>query len=56
MTNRISPTSDLAFKKTLAERGNEDVLQGMIADFFGIRPALEDITITAQYSIEAYEI
>jgi len=55
MTNRISPTSDLAVKKTLAERGNEDVLQGMIGDFFGIRPAIEDITITEHYNIEAYE-
>ena len=54
MTKRISPTSDLAFKKILGTQGNEDVLQGMIGDFFEIRPAIEDITITACYSIEAY--
>jgi len=55
MTKRIQATSDLAFKKAFGSLGNEDVLQGMIGDFFGIHPQIEDITITAGYSIEAYE-
>ena len=55
MTKRISPTNDLAFKKTFSERGNEDVLQGIIGDFFDFRPKLDDITITVPYSIKAYQ-
>ena len=52
MTRRISPTNDLAFRKVFC--GNPDILQGLISDFFDIRPEIDDITITAPYSIKAY--
>jgi len=55
MTERIPPTLDLCFKKILGSPENKDVLQGIIGDFFDLRPALEDITITAPYSIKSYE-
>jgi hypothetical protein len=35
---RVSAMSDLAFKKALATAGNEDVLAGLIKDFYGIEP------------------
>jgi len=54
MTERIPPTSDLAFRKILASPENRDVLQGIIGDFFEIRPAIEDITIANTYDIKAY--
>ena len=52
---RVLPTNDLAFRKAFAPPGNEDILQGIIGDFFEIRPALLDITITVPYSIESYK-
>jgi len=55
MTERISPTSDLGFKKSLSSPESKDVLQGLIGDFFGVRPVLDDITITSPYSIKAYK-
>ena len=55
MSDRIPPTSDLGFKKTFASESNKDVLQGIIGDFFDLRPELDDITITAPYDIKAYE-
>jgi len=55
MTGRISPTSDLGFKKSLASSENKDILRGLIGDFFGVWPALGDITITSPYSIKAYQ-
>jgi len=55
MTERISPVSDLGFKKSLSSPESKDVLQGLIGDFFDIRPALDDITITSPYSIKAYK-
>jgi predicted transposase/invertase (TIGR01784 family) len=54
MTDRISPTSDLGFRKILISPENKDVLQGIIGDFFNFRPALDDITITSPYDIKAY--
>ena len=50
---RISPTGDLAFKKVFASVGNEDVLAGLINDFFGI--VAEEIIIESPYSIQAYK-
>ena len=51
--NRISPTSDLGFKKVLASTENIDILIGFISDFFNITPT--DITIENPYSIKAYK-
>ena len=31
----IKPTQNLAFKKLFASKGNEDILAGLIEDFFG---------------------
>ena len=36
MTERISPISDLGFKKSLSSPESKDVLQGLIGDFFEI--------------------
>jgi hypothetical protein len=36
MSKRISPTSDLGFKKAIATDENKDVLQGILADFFNL--------------------
>jgi len=55
MAERISPTSDLGFRKSLSSPESKDVLQGLIGDFFNVRPALDDITITSPYSIKAYK-
>jgi len=46
---RISPVSDLGFKKVLASDENKDILAGLIKDFFGIEA--EDIVIEKPYSI-----
>jgi len=54
MIKRVLPTNNLAFRKAFATPGNEDVLQGIIRDFFEIRPELEDITIANTYDIKAY--
>ena len=54
MIKRVLPTNDLAFRKAFATSGNEDVLQGIIRDFFEIRPEIEDITIANTYDIKAY--
>ena len=51
--NRISPTSDLGFKKVLASIENTDILIGFISDFFNITPT--DVTIENPYSIKAYK-
>ena len=42
-------------KSSLSSPENKDILQGLISDFFGVRPALDDITITSPYSIKAYK-
>jgi hypothetical protein len=55
MTDRISPTSDLGFKKILTDRPNKDVLQGLIKDFFEIDVPLDDITVTEPYDIKVYQ-
>jgi hypothetical protein len=51
----ILPTNDLLFKKTFSSVENKDILQGCIADFFGITVPLDDIEIVTPYSIEAYQ-
>jgi predicted transposase/invertase (TIGR01784 family) len=55
MTERISPTSDLAFKKIMGTVQNKDVLQGLILDFFDLWVPLEEISVTEPYDIRAYE-
>jgi predicted transposase/invertase (TIGR01784 family) len=55
MADRISPTSDLGFKKITSERSNADVLRGIIGDFFGLWIPIEEINITVPYDIRAYE-
>jgi hypothetical protein len=52
---RIKPTSDLAMKKVLTSKGNEDILCGLINDFFDIGAAKDEISIEAPYNIEAYK-
>jgi hypothetical protein len=52
---RIKPTSDLAMKKVLTSKGNEDILCGLINDFFDISATTDEITIEAPYNIEAYK-
>jgi predicted transposase/invertase (TIGR01784 family) len=47
---RISPTSDLAFKKTFGSVEHTDIISGLINDFFDI--IAEDITIANPYSID----
>ena len=37
---RISPISDLGFKKVLASEDNKDILAGLIKDFFGIKEVI----------------
>jgi predicted transposase/invertase (TIGR01784 family) len=49
---RISPTSDLAFKKVLASEDTKDVLAGFISDILLFTPA--DITLKNPYSIDIY--
>jgi predicted transposase/invertase (TIGR01784 family) len=53
MAKRISATNDLAFKKVLASEENKDILQGIISDFFGVRPEIGDIAIKNPYSVRA---
>jgi predicted transposase/invertase (TIGR01784 family) len=48
---RISPTTDLAFKKVLGSEENKDILAGFIKDFFEVEA--EDIVIEKPYSITA---
>ena len=45
----IAPTQNLAFKKIFGSKGNEDILAGLIEDFFGFCP--KEITIVKPYSI-----
>ena len=54
MTDRIPPTSDLGFKKTLCSPENKDILQGIIGDFFNLRIPLDEINVIAPYNIKAY--
>ena len=54
MTERIPPTSDLGFKKTLTSPENKDVLQGIIGDFFNLYIPLDEINVAAPYDIKAY--
>jgi predicted transposase/invertase (TIGR01784 family) len=49
MQERISPTTDLAFKKVLGSEENKDILAGFIEDFFDIKPI--SIVIEKPYSI-----
>ncbi|MCL1916073.1 MAG: Rpn family recombination-promoting nuclease/putative transposase [Desulfovibrionaceae bacterium] len=55
MTDRISPTSDLGFKKITSTPESKDVLRGIIGDFFDLWIPLEEINITAPYDIRSYE-
>jgi len=55
MLKRVSPTSDLAFKKILASEDHKTVTQGFLKDFFGVDVPLDDIHIVNPYSIHAYE-
>jgi predicted transposase/invertase (TIGR01784 family) len=50
---RVSPLNDLAFKKVFGSIGNEDILAGLIQDFFGYEP--KKIEINNPYSIKAYK-
>lgn len=50
---RVDPTNDLLFKKSLASKGNEDVLRGLISDFFGFEP--EQVILENPYSIEDFK-
>ena len=50
---KISPTNDLAFKKTLASEENKDILQGLITDFYEIE--VENLAIEHPYSISDYK-
>ena len=50
---RISGTRDLAFKKTFASIGNEDIIAGLVNDFFGFEP--REIVIGNPYNIRAYQ-
>jgi len=43
MTDRIPPTSDPGFKKTLASPENKDILQGIIGDFFNLYIPIDEI-------------
>jgi hypothetical protein len=52
---RIKPTSDLAMKKVLTSKGNEDILCGLINDFFDISATTDEISIESPYNIEAYK-
>jgi hypothetical protein len=52
---RIRPTSDLAMKKVLTSKGNEDILCGLINDFFDISATADEISIETPYNIEAYK-
>jgi hypothetical protein len=52
---RIKPTSDLAMKKVLTSKGNEDILCGLINDFFDISATTDEISIETPYNIEAYK-
>jgi hypothetical protein len=51
---RIKPTSDLAMKKVLTSKGNEDILCGLINDFFDISATADEISVESPYNIEAY--
>ena len=48
----IRPTQDLAYRKCFSSLGNEDILAGLIEDFFGFRP--KDVTIVSPYNISEY--
>jgi predicted transposase/invertase (TIGR01784 family) len=50
----IAPWSDLAFKKALGAEDNKDILQGFIADIFGVKPDLDSIQVVNPYSIKTY--
>ena len=49
MSRKIPPTSDLAVKKVLTTEGNQDILAGLIKDFFDVEA--EDIIIEKPYTI-----
>ena len=50
---RIKATGDLAFKKVFASVGNEDIIAGLVHDFFGFEP--KNIVITNPYNIDLYQ-
>ena len=54
MSERISPTSDLGFKKITSAPESKDILRGIIGDFFGFWVPLDEIHITAPYDIRSY--
>ena len=49
---KIDGTWDLAFKKAFASMGNEDIIAGLVNDFFGFEP--NNINISNPYNIRAY--
>jgi len=55
MAERISPISDLGFKKITCDRANKDILQGIIGDFFDLWIPLDEINVTVPYDIKSYE-
>ncbi|MDR0867008.1 MAG: Rpn family recombination-promoting nuclease/putative transposase, partial [Planctomycetota bacterium] len=54
MTEKISPTNDLAFKKIFASEKDKDVLAGLVNDYFGYHLTAAEIELRNPYSIEAY--
>jgi len=51
---RIAPTSDLAFRKILSSENHKTIPQGLIGDFFGFTPDLDDIHIDNPYTIDVF--
>jgi hypothetical protein len=49
---KASPTNDLMFKKTFGSIGNEDIVEGLAADFYMVLSG--KIIVTNPYSIDAY--
>jgi len=50
---KIKAMGDLAFKKVFGAIGNEEIVAGLVNDFFGFTPA--DVRITNPYDIKVYE-
>jgi hypothetical protein len=50
---RVKPTNDLVFRKTLASEENKDILQGLITDFYQIE--VENLAIETPYTISDYK-
>jgi len=50
---RVKATGDLAFKKVFGSVGNEDIIAGLVNDFFGFEPT--GVVITNPYDIKVYD-